>query len=347
MSSPRADFGAVTLQNGKVLLIGGQSSAGADTATVDLFDPTTNSMSAAAPLSTARNGHTATLLPNGKVLVVGGNSGPNGPTLGSAEIYDPAVNRWTAAAALNQPRAHHAAILMGNGKVFVTGGDGGTQSPIPTGSEVYDPGTNTWTSAQTFYGLRPNGPTATVLSDGRVMIYGGVQQVQPGNAAEFWDAATGQEMFGRFIGPSTGYSTTALLSDGTVMIVGGEDSSNPTGALNTTTIFDPAKETCPGACQVSSWSAGPAMNVGHCEHTMTTLHGGLILVAGGRCGTSESIAAAELYEPAGKRWWPAGTMQEARGFDTAALLPDGRVLVAGGILIGGAITATMEIYTPA
>jgi len=335
------------LTSGKVLLIGGKTSPGTDTATVDVFDPATSTMSAAAPMGTARNGHSATLLPNGKVLVAGGDVAPNGATLASAELYDPTKNTWAPAAATNQARAHHAGILMGNGKVFVTGGDGGLQTPIPSGSEVYDPGTNTWTAAQTFYGLRPYGPTATVLSDGRVLVYGGVEQVQPGNAAEFWDPATGQAGFDRFIGPSTAYSTTALLADGTVIIVGGEESYNPTGAVNTTTIFDPAKETCPGACQDSTWSAGPPMNVGHCEHTMTTLHSGLILVAGGRCGTSESIAVAEIYEQVGKKWWPAATMQQARGFHTAVLLPDGRVLVAGGTLIGGAITATTEIYTPA
>jgi hypothetical protein len=217
----------------------------------------------------------------------------------------------------------------------------------PTGNEVYDPGTNTWTSTQAFYGDRPHGTTATVLSDGRALVYGGVQQVQPGNSYELYDPATGQESFGHNIGPGdTSFSTTALLTNGTVIIVGGEQTYNPTGALNTTYFYDPTKDNnaCTGC---DSWSAGPAMNVGHCRHTMTTLPSGLILVAGGRCGSSESIAVAELYDPAGQKWWPAGTMQTARGFHVAALLSGGRVLVAGGFIIHGAATATTEIYTPA
>ncbi len=347
MSSPRTDFAAVALPRGGVLLIGGESTFTTITASADIFDPTTNTIHPAAPMSTARSGHTATLLPNGKVLVVGGFSGPGVPALGSAELYDPATNSWTLAAAMNQPRAHHAAVLMGNGKVFVTGGEGGPGNSIPSASEIYDPGTNTWTSAQTFYGYRPNGTTATVLKDGRLTIYGGVEQVQPGNSYEFYDPATGRAAYGRFMGPGdTSYSTVASLEDGTVIIVGGQQTYNPTGALNATAIFNPALDVA-GNTTTDAWSAGPAMDVGHCRHTMTTLRNGLLLVAGGRCGSSESIAVAEPYDPVGKRWLPAAPLLNARGIHTAVLLPDGRVLVAGGSKISAAITDTTEIYTPA
>jgi len=92
---------------------------------------------------------------------------------------------------------------------------------------------------------------------------------------------------------------------------------------------------------------GPVMNVGHCRHTMTVLQNGLILIAGGRCGSSESIKVAELYDQASNTWHMAASMNDARGFHVAALMRDGRVLVAGGFVPGGAITATVEVYTPA
>src|SRR5216683_837105 len=57
MSSPRTDFAAVALPRGGVLLIGGESTFTTITASADIFDPTTNTIHPAAPMSTARSGH--------------------------------------------------------------------------------------------------------------------------------------------------------------------------------------------------------------------------------------------------------------------------------------------------
>ncbi len=70
-------------------------------------------------LATARVVHTATLLPNGKVLVAGGD---NCETLASAELYDPASGTWTTTGSLATARYGHTATLLPNGKVLVAGG---------------------------------------------------------------------------------------------------------------------------------------------------------------------------------------------------------------------------------
>ena len=44
-----------------------------------------------------------------------------------------------------------------------------------------------------------------------------------------------------------------------------------------------------------------------------------------------ATAGAEIYDPASDTWSPAGRLSEARSEHTATLLPDGRVVVAGGI----------------
>jgi len=64
------------------------------------------------------------------------------------------------------------------------------------------------------------------------------------------------------------------------------------------------------------------------------------LVAGGF--NTNSLAGAELYDPATGLWTAAGSMITARSGHTATLLPNGQLLAAGGSAL-----ATAELYDPA
>ena len=57
------------------------------------------------------------------------------------------------------------------------------------------------------------------------------------------------------------------------------------------------------------------------------------------------MASAELYDPAAGTWSPTGSLNDARYVHTATLLPDGKVLVAGGY--NGYPMASAELYDPA
>jgi hypothetical protein len=72
MSTARFVSTATLLPNGKVLVAGGYNDALLYLTSSELYDPSTNTWSAAGALVTPRDAHTATLLPNGKVLVAGG-----------------------------------------------------------------------------------------------------------------------------------------------------------------------------------------------------------------------------------------------------------------------------------
>ena len=54
-------------------------------------------------------------------------------------------------------------------------------------------------------------------------------------------------------------------------------------------------------------------------------------------------ASAELYDPASESWTATGSLNTARSFHTATLMPNGKVLVAGGDSIG----TSAELYDPA
>src|SRR5262249_60316895 len=100
-------LGSARLGDGRVLITGG-SNGNVPVSTSDLFDPTTNTVSAGPVMTSPRVGHSATSLLDGRVLVAGGNNGS--ADLASAEVFDPATGGFAAVpASLAAPRGDIAA----------------------------------------------------------------------------------------------------------------------------------------------------------------------------------------------------------------------------------------------
>jgi hypothetical protein len=76
MTAPRMNFGAVLLNDGRVLLVGGNSPDQSTlTATAELFNPATATFSPTGSMHVARSVEVATRLPDGRVAVGGYESG--------------------------------------------------------------------------------------------------------------------------------------------------------------------------------------------------------------------------------------------------------------------------------
>ncbi|WP_437806597.1 kelch repeat-containing protein [Sorangium sp. So ce1078] len=335
MNNARTGHTATVLGDGRVLVAGGQWEPEWDgdrtdpIDSVELYDPITDSWTAAAPLRSARHHHTATLLDDGRVLVVGG-SGYGGISLDSAEVYDPATDSWTAAAPMLTVRTHHTATLLGDGQVLVAGGSGEGDSDLYS-AELYDPVTSSWLAAPPMsIGRRYH--TATPLDDGRVLVVGGYDPIiYSGSAsAELYDPATSSWIAALPMNEGRYHHTAISLADGRVLAAGGGDLGSP---ITSAELFDAA---------TNSWSSVPALNVPRSSHTATLLHGGRILVVG---GSLDYDRWTEVYAPLGaSQWSPTASMSGSRSLHTATLLGDGRVLVAGGD--GGAGRARAELYDP-
>src|SRR6476660_5446673 len=100
----------------------------------------------------------------------------------------------------------------------------------------------------------------------------------------------------------------------------------------------------PAAAQPGTFSPTGGMSIGRYGHIATLLPNGQVLIAGGLDGNS--LAGAELYDPATGLFSSTGSMSTARYNHTATLLPNGKVLVTGGIS-ACCILASAELYDPA
>ena len=105
-------------------------------------------------------------------------------------------------------------------------------------------------------------------------------------------------------------------------------------------------ETAPG------WSVTSGLSAIRSGYTATLLPSGKILVAGGETtpaalGGSEWVTnTAELYDPVTGVSTPTGSLLLPRVLHTATLLPNGKVLVAGGFLGSDQIASGTELYEP-
>jgi len=191
--------------------------------------------------------------------------------------------------------------------------------------------------------------TATLLPDGRVLVAGGYNGSTPHTfyaSAELYDPAAGTwQSTGSMTSGRAGHKAM-LLPDGKVLVSGGYNGAY----LASAELYDPAANGGLGA-----WTPAGSMSDSRVWHTMTLLPNGKVLATGGEDGSATfSTSSADLYDPAANgglgAWSPTGSMAQHRGAHVATLLPDGKVLVAGGLWyepgIGFGTVDLAEIYDP-
>jgi WD40 repeat protein len=105
----------------------------------------------------------------------------------------------------------------------------------------------------------------------------------------------------------------------------------------------------PCAGQSGTWTETGSLNTERGIHTATSLLDGKVLVAGGYDDNvpPNILSSAELYDPASGTWARTGSLATARLNHTATLLPNGKVLVAGGNDNSSRGLSSAELYDPA
>ena len=255
------------------------------------------------------------------------------------------VSPFTPTGQLGVARSRYTATLLKDGRVLIVGGLGPATStdPVPSdggvstmtsmslaSAELYDPATGEFGPTGSMSVGRAD-HTATPLPDGRVLIAGGSTQYVPTRltseyvaTAELYNPVTGTfSMTGSMAVARGGHSAT-LLPGGRVLIAGG-DVSGSGWSLASAELYDPATGT---------FSPTGSMTVARVRQPATLLKDGRVLIAGGmvdaRGVSMPELASAELYNPKTGSFTSTGSMSVSRMWHTATLLPDGRVLLAGG-----------------
>jgi N-acetylneuraminic acid mutarotase len=152
---------ATVFLNGLTYVIGGNSPTGNPLATLQAYNPVSNTWTSLAPMNTARVFPAAVTL-NGLIYVIGGGSiSIPPPTTGAVEVYNPTANTWTVLSSMPTPRYALGAAAV-NGLIYAIGGTvfcNGNPYPANT-VEIYNPTTNTWSTGTPM----PNGNTINCSS---------------------------------------------------------------------------------------------------------------------------------------------------------------------------------------
>lgn len=140
--------------------------------------------------------------------------------------------------------------------------------------------------------------------------------------------------------------TATLMPNGKVVLVGGSTPGQIT-TTDTIEVYDP---------QTRSFALAGKLLESRVGHTATLLQDGRILIVGGRRRITlppaiVSLASAEIYDPSTQTSISTNPMGTPRYNHTADLLPDGKVLISGGLMVtvnatGNGCLRSLETFDP-
>ena len=210
----RGAFTAVTLRDGKILILGGvvdgQTMQINPVAPTEIYDPKTRKFSRVADMAVPRCHASAILLDDGRVLIVGGSncvapfSWRTRITHGfkAAEVFDPRRRTFERVGDMSAGRLFPALVRLKDGTVLVIGGKFNLVCGALKTTELYDPRASAFYPRGSLQSPRI-GPDAVLLEDGRIRVSGGSWDRCPPEAdgfveqIEIYDPKTGKFTLGQ------------------------------------------------------------------------------------------------------------------------------------------------------
>ncbi len=283
----------------------------------------------------------AALLYNGKVLVIAGSKSTAGTASLQAALWDPQAGTITT-----QTTAWYmfcnGMTALADGRILVSGGT--IQDNPFLGSPkvaIYDPATNTFTETQSMAHGRWY-PSATLLSDGRVMVFSGLNETTgaTNDTVEIYTVGSGWST--QYTAPFTPplYPRMHLLPNGKVFF---------SGSTPTSYTFNPSTQAW---TTVANTKSGITRTYGSSvllPLTPANNYDPKVIIFGGGQPTATSSTEIIDLGASSPSWVYGPDMSQARVEMDAVLLPTGKVLaLAGSSTDEDATTASLnaDLYDP-
>ena len=326
LANPRYAHQGILLEDGRVVVLGGYTDIAEDKFIVnypiyslEFYDSEKDSWSTVEPEAHLGYLFLAIHLSSSRLLFVGFDAKEVGEQIklsGVVNVFDLTEETWTQMSSPGFFSQLPAMLVLEDGRVMVSivsDSDDSTSPSSPSTNEftILDPASGIWerTSPDQLF----NSQRLFLLNDGRVMSLG---KVDPYTHAEVYDPATGTWAVLNSLDPLDHQEYAIQLSDGRLLAIG-----------QRSLIYDTATDV---------WIPVANMAQARIGATLTLLSDGRVLVAGGEHpdGIQQGqFSTTEIFDPATNLWTPGPGLSEPRSYHSATLLPNGRVMFAGGIKV--------------
>ena len=284
------------------------------------------------------SGHS--FLPDGRLFVIGGHLFDS-EGVDSTNVYDPFADTWTALSRMNNGRWYPSALTLPDGSVLAMSGQHATGVPGPPPNDnILNPDTQIW---------RDNAWVTT--RDFQVPPLYPRLHIEPKQGHIFMSGPLGKSYFLDVSGDGTwtagppvrdgnvrDFAPSVMYDSGKIIFIGGGQDAITQQPTNLAEIIDLNDA-------VPQWQQTAPMHFLRRQHNATVLPDGTVLVTGGtqdvafnshlkgfnNVDPGAPVRQAELWDPVSKQWTLMATEKTDRCYHSIALLlPDGRVLSAGG-----------------
>ena len=306
MPTARAALGVAAASNGRVYAIGGTDSGGT-LATVEEYDPATDTWMTRASMPTARASLGVATASNGRVYAIGGSSGD---IFATVEEYDPVTDTWRTRTSMPTARYALGIAVASNGKIYAIGGANGPDYLATV--EEYDPVTDTWRTRASMPTVRYSLGVAAA-SNGKIYVVGGLGDDGELATVEEYDPATNTWRTRASMPTNRDWLGVAAASNGRIYAIGG---AKGVSYLHTVEEYDPATDT---------WTTRAGMPTARAGLGVAAASNGKIYAIGGYNGsylatveefTPEPFETAAFYDPQ----WSSDTKFRA-SYDVTSLVP--------------------------